>query len=242
MFPPLSGSPQKDSAERKRNAAYFLLVLSLFFTGMTIFAVSQRLVRKSFAVCSNPTVRFTTDVPPPLVVGNNFNLIIDLDPNGCEVNAFKLKFSFDPQILELQDLQDIGANVMQMNMPLMTQSNLMESRTMQIEGGPVNAMYTNRQNVLAVRMRVKPDIDVGVGTTTPVLWAQDTEIMDLTSNREDAELPIVNAYSGIPPLTSPTAEPGTPTPTPKGIEFMGLQLGAIRGNKGLKIFELLFGL
>lgn len=220
----------------------FLAVSAFFLMGLSLLALSQKIVRPQ-ATCGKPEFSFISN-PPSVVVGENFDLLINLDPKGCtNIIAFTLRFTFDDTKIELQNPSDVGSNILPTN-PNFIYTGILNGNKIIIEGGLPNANLLTYQTMFTVKMRAK-NIPITELTSAAVNWQNDTESGDYTSdklNNVDILVNIIPAGAVNSPTPTPDSPPHTPTPSPTGMPFMGMQLGPTHEDQPFSIFQFILGL
>lgn len=166
-------------------AVVIFLLLSVF---AGVMALSQRFIKPQ-AAPGEPILTFTVENNQQLHPGDNFNLLVHVDPNGTSYNAYSLQFSFDPAVIGLQNPSDVASNIEELY-PNPIVSKQLNGNTLIIEGGSINSSISTAMDLFRITMRVNPST---TATVANIPWSDETQVMNFTLEKHNGSFSIIQS-------------------------------------------------
>ena len=104
-----------------------------------------------------PTLTFASD-PPIVNPGDDFNLILKVNPNGAEFHAFELYAKYDPTKAEPQDSVNPSANIVS-SYPLIISTIDSANATITLIGTRTGSSFSDNQDQEVARVKLKKKAD-----------------------------------------------------------------------------------
>src|SRR3989344_492100 len=181
-----------------RKTAIIIVVLVTLLAG-SIFLLRQG--RRSKATPGVPTLFYSTE-PGSLQSGQNFDLVLKINPNGATLYAFELYTIYDPQKVDFQNTtilaQNISSQFILINSTVDTANNIIS-----ITGAKTGSAFPSSSNteIARVKMKVKSGVLGDVGFS----WGGNTKVGS-NLNKE-----LLDGLFTISEVTiQPTSTPGQP--------------------------------
>ena len=135
--------------------AVVLLILLAIVAGSVVFLKKNSARPK--ATPGVPLLLFST-APDQVGSGQDFDLILKVNPNGAEFHAFELYSSFDPLKVEFQDSVNLSANISSPYTLIVSSIDILNP-TISIIGTQTGNPFTGNEDVeiARVKMKKKPD-------------------------------------------------------------------------------------
>lgn len=189
----------------KTRLAFFVILLIIFTILGGAFFIRYTGTRIK-AAPGVPSLFYAIE-PDPIQAGQNFDLVLKVNPNGATFNAFELYTTFDPAKAEFQDMANLANNISSpyilINSSIDTTNNLITiigTRTGDSFSG------TADQEIARVRMRVLADATGDLN----FIWDNNNTKVGNKINRDltDGTFPIlVNIPTDTPvPELTPVSE------------------------------------
>lgn len=173
-------------------------LLSLLLGSIFLLRVSKR----SGATPGVPTLSYSVD-PATLQAGQNFDLVLKVNPNGATFFAFELYTNFDPTKVEFQNMNNLNLNITSshslINYSIDTASNLIT-----IIGTKTGNGFAGNSDMELARVKMKTK--TGAAGDINFTWATSTKL----GNNLNKEL-----LNGIFTIGGGSGQP-TSTPAPSG--------------------------
>lgn len=152
----------------------FIAVMSYFFIR------SQRSKFTSRLAVGTPVLSFGTNPASPKA-GENFELLIQVDPKNNDFHAFDLVISYDDTLVEPQNLADLTENITSSQEILKdTNPNLTNidpaAKTIRIVGARLKEPFSSLSVIARVTVRVKPTVPAG--SYEIFKWDEKTKLGD----------------------------------------------------------------
>ncbi|MBI2028817.1 hypothetical protein HYT02_00160 [Candidatus Gottesmanbacteria bacterium] len=164
-------------AVSKHLKAVFFIVFLLGALAVALYLSQQRYIRPQ-AVAGQPDISFTTN--PAISPGGNFDLIIQVAPNGAAFYAYEFIFNFDASKVSLQDTTVPENNFVKSSDTTVMYSNV-NGNTITVSGAKTGTPYPSSGTYELLRVKMKA-LANATGTVN-FTWDNSSTIADKQTNK-----------------------------------------------------------
>lgn len=135
----------------KFNSVILLLIFSVFLEFIILFNHLNLLKLK--AANGTPSLSFAV-VPGTVQPGQNFDLLLNVNPNNVSFNAFELNISYDPTKVEFQNTSNLSLNIGSYY-PLITASVDTTNNIITVVGAKVGSPFSGSNGTMLALVKMK---------------------------------------------------------------------------------------
>lgn len=136
--------------------AVFLLILLSIVAGSVVFLKKNSARPK--ATPGVPILLFS-EVPAHVGSGQDFDLILKVNPNGAEFHAFELYSRYDPLNVEFQDSVNLSANITSPYSLIVSSIDTVDP-TISIIGTQTGNPFAGNEDIEIARVKMKKKTDI----------------------------------------------------------------------------------
>src|SRR3989344_5584460 len=161
--------PNRSLISSKKTAIIVVILLTLL-AGSIFFL--REMGKRSKAAPGVPTLSYSTN-PATLQPGQNFDLILNVNPNGASLFAFELYTAFDPLKVEFQNMTNLPQNITSQYLLV---SSLVDSTNnmITITGTRTGSAFSGNANLEIARVKMK--VKSGASGAINFNWNSNTKL------------------------------------------------------------------